>query len=229
MHRQTACAVLGIVAVLAATPKTPAFADGERWSGFYGGFHLGYGGGRDDVAEVNGPRSYFPDTSGGVAGVQLGWQHQLDRMVAGIEIEGGHLGQSGSLHRSDGGSEVTADAKLGLYGTLSARVGYLMTPSWLLYTRAGITFAEMNAETVQACPATACSVTPSRARTRDHAWGGTLGIGAEYALTEKWTARAEYQYAVLRTELALPDGGSGPGWNHDADLHQVKIAISRRF
>jgi outer membrane immunogenic protein len=223
MHRK-------ILLALALLGLAPAATRADDWSGVHLGAHLGYGRGRDDVREVNGPRTYYPDTRGGLGGVQAGWQRAWGRVIGGVEIEGGHLGQSGDVARSDGGGTVTSRAELGAYATLSGRFGYLLTPDWMLFGRLGATVAALDARTEQSCPGAGCTLTASSAATRRTAWGVTYGIGAERALGAGWHGRIEYQYVDFRRELALPaDGGAGPGWNHSLDLHAVKLGVNYRF
>jgi outer membrane immunogenic protein len=205
----------------------PALA--QDWSGLYGGIHFGLGRGQDEVREVNGPRTFYPDTDGALGGVQIGWQRQFERVVAGGELELGYLGQEGSVTSSDANGTVTSRAELGAYGAVSARAGYLLTPSWLVFARAGITLAAIDAQTDQTCSGGGCTLTPSSAATRDHAWAYMFGGGVENALSERWRARLEYQYYDFRRELALPASGSGPGWNHELDLHAIKFGINYRF
>lgn len=218
------------LALVIASSLVSAPALAQDWSGPYGGLHFGYAAGRDTVSEVNGPRTYYADTSGAVFGAQLGWQQQFDRFVAGVEVEGGHLGQSGDTTRSDAFGSVKASSKLGLYGSFTGRVGYAVTTDWLVYGRAGLTVAQLDGDVAQSCPDPSnCSLTPSSASTRNHSWGYVFGGGVEHALSAKWTGRIEYQYTDYRRELALPAGGAGPGWNHNSDLHAVKVGINRRF
>lgn len=211
----------------------PATAHGEpgSWSGGYAGLSLGYGGGRDRVSEVNGPRTYFADTRGVLGSLQVGWQRQFaTQWLAGVEVEGGHLGQSGNSSRTDAGSEVRSDAKLEGYGAVSGRVGYIAQPDWLAFGRAGVALAGVSARTTQSCPSTACTLMPASAATRDHTVGLTLGAGVEHAFTNRWVGRIEYQYMRFREELALPEGGApGPGWHHTLDLHALKVGLNYRF
>lgn len=216
--------VLALLAIFAAGD-----AGATDWTGFYGGLSLGYGAGQDAVSEIDSGRRYFPATSGVVAGTQLGWQKQLGRFVVGGELEAGWLGQSGDVRRADDGAALTAEAQLGAYAALSGRLGYLVAPDWLLYGRAGLAVAAIDAETRQTCGSDpGCG--NSRAETRDHAYGFAFGGGVEHALSARWSLRAEYQYLEFRRELALPPGGApGPGWNHRLDVHVAKLGLNYRF
>lgn len=215
------------IPLLAAASIAPAHADGGAkrvadMSGFYAGVHLGYGGGQDRVEEINGPRIYYADTDGVIAGAQIGWQKQFDDIVAGFEIEGGLLGQSADKSHADGFVTVATTVDFDAHATFSGRVGVVLKEDWLVYGRAGITVAELNAATSE-------SATPSVAETQDSTWGYTFGVGVERRLSDKWSVRAEYQYTDFRNELALPGGGAGPGWDHNIDLHALKVGINMHF
>lgn len=226
-HARRLATALLILAVSAGAARA---GEAGSWSGVYGGLHFGYGAGRDDVNEVNGPRAYFPDTRGILGGVQLGWQKQINRLVLGVESELGHLGQSGDESRAASGGTVATSIDLGAYATLAGRVGYVPAPDWLVFARAGLAIASLDATTTQTCPSGGCGLTPSSASTRDYTWGGVFGGGVERAVAARWSARIEYQYMLFVRELALPDnGGPGPGWNHDIDLHLLKIGLTYRF
>jgi len=230
--KEVASLCVGTVLLVGAIPtaaQSPGASASGAWSGPYGGLHLGYGAGRDNVTEVNGPRAYFPDTSGTLGGAQIGWQRQFDRVVAGLELELGSLGQSGSVTKADEVSAVSNRADLGFYGLLSGRAGYLVTPSWLIFGRAGLAMADLNAKTTMECgPAASCLEGSGEAKTKGVTIGYGLGAGIEHALSTRWSARAEYQYMSFRRELALPPV-SGPGWRHDLDLHLIKIGVNYHF
>jgi opacity protein-like surface antigen len=210
---------------------SPSLAAESQPSGFYAGINLGYGAGEDEVTEINGPRIYFPDTGNVVGGVLVGWQTNFDKIVAGVELEGGLLGQSGDIERSDAFAHVQSTIDYDAYATLSGRLGVRLGDEWTVYGRLGVTVAELEARTFESCPTPdPCAFTPSVATTQDSTWGYTIGAGVERQLSRQWSIRLEYQYTDFREELALPDGGGpGPGWTHDIDLHAVKAGLNFHF
>ncbi len=216
-----------VAASLVAAAMVPALAAAQDWSGIHAGLLLGHGKGRDDVAEIDGPRRYHPDTQGLLVGAQLGWQRQSGRLVYGAELEVGHLNQSGDHSSGDATGTVASSVDLGLYAAASARLGYLVTADWLAFGRFGVMVAELDARTSQSC-GDICTQEPSTAATSDSTWGLVFGAGLERRLDGPWSLRAEYQYLDFRQELALP-AGSGPGWHHEIDTHVLKLGLSRRF
>lgn len=218
---------VGIIMAFAAPFAYGQTGPSNFWSGPYAGVHLGYGGGRAEAREINGPRLYGADTSGGIAGFHLGWRKTVGDFVLGTEVEAGTLGQSGDTVRGDESGRVTLDAGLGAYASLSGLAGYQLTPDWLLFGRAGLTIAAVDTRVAQSCPSAACALSPSAASPRDHAWGYLFGAGVEHRFADRWSGRLEYQFTDFRRELALPT--EGPGWSLDKDLHALKLSLNRRF
>lgn len=203
------------------------------WSGVYAGVSAGYATGDDDAAEINGPRNYIADFGGGVGAVHAGWQMQRRGWVAGLELEAGYLGLDSSIERDVTGGQVTSGAELGAYAAFSGRVGYVLPSSLLVYGRAGIVVADIDAATTQTCTGPdlcggAQSSSVSEAKTENTTWGLLLGAGVEKRLSASWSGRIEYQFMDFRDELALPDV-DGPGWDHDIDVHAVKIGLSYNY
>lgn len=223
--RLSSVAVVSTVVLAAGLPIDRASA--EDWSGFHAGIELGYGAGRDQIDEVDGDRRYFADTSGPIVGAVGGWQRQIGGLVVGVELEFAHLGQTGSTTRGDGaGGEIKGRLDVGAAGTLSGRVGALVTPETLLFGRVGGTLADLRGHTDHTW-IDGGATRFSTADTSSPSLGLTLGAGVERTLTPKWVGRFEYQYTKFSRELSLPD--VGPGWRHDADLHALKLSLLRRF
>lgn len=222
---------LGAAPTPVTAPRLPADVFG--WTGPYAGLFAGYAGGALATDEVNGPRRYQGDSHGFVGGAVLGYQVSMHRYVFGIEAEIGHLGAETSVNRSVTGGAVAFDSRLGVYGALAARGGYLVTPDLLVFGRAGVVAAQNDTATTQRCDATPyCGGTQSEAERRAEAdavtWGGLVGVGVEKAFVGGWSARLDYSYLRFRDELALPPV-DGPGWRSDADAHTLRIGVSRRF
>ncbi|MGX9966538.1 outer membrane protein [Roseomonas sp. F4] len=203
----------------------PAAGRAEVWTGPYLGLHLGYAGGGDDITEINGPRAWQAETRGALGGVQAGYNWQRNRLVLGLELELGHLGQSGDVGSANATGAVRSEASLGLHGAATGRLGWLATPQTLLFLRAGAGLAQFEASTTESCSG-AC--TSSRASASGTTLGLVLGLGVEHAVAPDWRVRADYAWHAYRKELVLPPA-SGPGWDHRLDLHALRIGLNRRF
>src|SRR5688572_2603926 len=78
------------------TPE-PEYIPPALWTGFYVGVHGGYGWGKVDVGDTYSYDSPDPfkassfEPSGGVYGVQFGYNHQNGNFVYGLEAELGYM------------------------------------------------------------------------------------------------------------------------------------------
>jgi outer membrane immunogenic protein len=227
------CAAIGVLALSLTTPAQAQQSDRSGWSGPYAGIALGYSSGDDEAREINGPRVYIPTFSGITGAAYLGWQKQFDRVVVGVEAEGGYIDGRASMTRDVIGGSITSGAMLGAYGSLSGRFGYLVHPNWMLFGKSGLVIGELNGKTVQTCSgpdrcAGAQSTAVSSAPTKSPSRGYLLGAGVEHRINDKLSANIAYQFTGFRKELALPEI-DGPGWNHDVDVHAIRLGLSFKF
>jgi len=158
--------------------------------------------------------------SGAIGGLQAGYNTQLSpTFVAGIEadIQGAGITGSGSyagLTRfgpdasgltSTAAGAGTITAGIDWLGTLRARVGYLATPSVLVYATGGLAFGGVTARSAHTLSFTDDQpfVYPTFSGTGDSAQtraGWTLGGGGEWALGSRWSVKAEALYYNLGSE-----------------------------
>ena len=177
-----------------ATPRAVVY----NWSGAYIGGNLGYSWGKWDStgAVQNGEDS--PSVNGILGGLQLGYNWQRDRFVLGLE---GDIQITGERKSNDwatpaqagirglpaGGVLVNNTWKFPWFGTARARIGYA-PDNWMLYATGGLAFGQTKSSLTTPAISLSESVTKL---------GWTLGGGAEYALSAKWTAKIEYLYISL--------------------------------
>ncbi|WP_029005647.1 outer membrane protein [Azorhizobium doebereinerae] len=150
------------------TAAPPAFS----WTGFYIGANAGYAwGSGTGAADANGLN---PD--GWLGGGQVGYNYQFqNNMLVGLEadVQGSDIGSSNGALSS----------KLDYFGTVRARLGYAFDRV-LPYVTGGFAWGNNKISTP--------GISESNTLT-----GWTAGAGVEYALTNNWTARAEYLYTDL--------------------------------
>jgi outer membrane immunogenic protein len=206
----------------------PAFS----WTGCYVGAHAGYGWGRNKndfgAAVASGGTeegTFFPaefgpfnhNTSGGVAGGQLGCNKQFaNNWVVGIE---GELWWSGMKGRFTAPEDSTDPRQFSRFesrnlwdGDVALRLGYAWDRS-LLYGKAGVAvgsfrYTEWHDDfpTAHGCPGGTgvCSVSFTDTRA-----GLLLGVGWEYAWTNNWTFKVEYDYINYgSTNIPYPSTGA---------------------
>lgn len=149
----------------------------SRWDGFYLGLTLGYANGWTDV--TGGSGSFDLDPSGAVGTVFGGYNWQLGNAVIGLEADIG----TGSF--DDARRAVASD--LNSFGSLRGRVGYLVTPDFLIYATAGWAWADYD-------------LNVAGFGTSETFSGYQVGAGTELKFADPWTLRLEYIYTDLGSE-----------------------------
>jgi outer membrane immunogenic protein len=201
-----------------------------HWTGLYVGGNGGYVFGNSSVAYTpNDPASRqqsIPSTdfkmNGGSAGGQIGFNWQLTSLwLAGVEADyqwsssKGTTGSAFHLTGVAGTSNMVGTESIKSFGTLRLRVGAIPASALLLYGTAGLAYGRV-AEGFNLLPSAIGSsstggfsyscVTGGAAcfagSSSNGMWGWTAGAGAEYAITNNLTLKAE----VLYINLGVPSG-----------------------
>jgi outer membrane immunogenic protein len=181
----------------AGEPVAPAYIAPAafNWSGPYIGVHLGYG--------FNGEFNHAIDgASGFIGGLQAGYNVQFDPLVVGIEAEISYT----DLSESSGGIEANLNWK----GTIAPRIGFAMD-RFMPYVKAGLAVGSVEASDVNSDDAVL--------------WGWTAGVGAEYAVTNQVSIKAEYAYTDLGSETFSLPAATKVGYSGS----EVKIGLNYRF
>ncbi len=166
----------------------------NSWMGPYVGGNLGYGWG----TVTNAPQN----PSGVLGGLQAGYNYQSGQLVVGIE---------GDLQLS-AADDTFAAWKFSnpWFGTLRGRLGYAFN-NILLYGTGGLAFGTLKVETGGF----------SESQTSA---GWTLGVGAEYAINQNWSAKVEYLYVDLSEKNFLMTGLS-----NGYQFSTVRVGVNYRF
>ncbi|MBT3069727.1 porin family protein [Rhodomicrobium sp. Az07] len=213
-----ACVVGGVL--LAANPALgadlysrgglkdgPVYEAPALWQGFYIGGHVGAGWSKAKLSDTYAYNRYDPhygksfEETKFTGGGQIGYNVQRGNVVFGVEGEIGYLGFDGSQSAqlvTGNTDNLYADYSVSgdLYGAVTGKVGYA-ADRWLLYFKGGVAF--LNAEFDSTYVAKSSSDWPFPNGTfynggSDTLVGWTIGAGIEYALTQNWALRGEYQY-----------------------------------
>jgi outer membrane immunogenic protein len=203
-------------------PVYPAPTAFFNWTGGYAGISLG-GRWTDNAWTTTGigsplgppdptttPASF--DSSTFRAGGYIGYNWQMAPLwVIGVEADAawGHNnmtlagipGTYGTLGQGVGPGATATDSSnvtLGWDGSLRGRVGFLITPTWLLYATGGIAWQQANLNAtcnggLGVNPSWCVAVRNETFSTTMTGW--TIGAGAEALLWSNWLLRAEYRYA----------------------------------
>ena len=188
-----------------SAPVAPAFAPVPvfAWTGFYAGVNAGYGFGQFAGPSAGG----FKDPSGFVGGAQIGYNRQVGRLVYGLEtdLSYANVGADNSATGIAG-----SKARVDYIGTVRGRVGYAMD-RFLPYFTGGFAYG-------------GSSVRIQGNQSEPIHDGGTLGVGAEYAITNNLTAKVEGLYVDLADRRVL--GGTG---KVGAELGIVRAGLNYKF
>ena len=165
----------------------------SNWTGCYIGVEGGAAWGRshhENLTGVSITNDY--DVTGGLIGGELGCNYQFaGNWVAGLEGDWSWVTKKGSA--SDIPPFITtfvSGTKENWLATGRGRLGFLVTPQFLLYGTGGFAVAAVEANVT---PTGLATLTETQNR-----WGWTAGAGGEYAFTSNWSVKAEYLFVQLQ-------------------------------
>jgi outer membrane immunogenic protein len=222
-----ALAASASAADLAPYTKAPAIAQQVgKWTGFYIGGNVGYGWGSYGASNATGTivttnggsapygfNAVSGNGNGVTAGIQAGYNWQIEQTVLGIEADWQYLDSKASASNSaiavpafiGGNFSGSASVSTDWYATFRGRVGYAFGPA-LLYATGGIALAETKLG-ANATGSIAASIFPPalgplgsmNASDRAVLVGYAVGGGLEYALGAGWSVKGEYLHLGFGT------------------------------
>jgi outer membrane immunogenic protein len=228
---------------LKAQRAAPAYIN---WAGFYIGANAGWIGSTDDDFTLTGtdtgaggigrplglpPAAAVIVTGNGlrrngfIGGGQIGYNWQFGAGVFGVEADFDGIGSGHSsvtLHNLVTGfvpATYTLDARLKALGTVRARLGFLATPSFLLYGTAGFAFGDSEVS-LRAVAPTANPPADLFSSTSHWETGWTAGGGAEWMFAPRWSLKAEYLFVDLHR--------TSTGVRYDYGLFTSTLNLSHR-
>jgi len=192
-----------------APPAPPPFS----WSGFYVGAQGGAGWGTTTdnvlglaVCVAPGPCAPFGANTGTPqrqingwhGGVTAGYNWQIGQIVLGAEGDWSAADISGKGDCSSllGGIGIVSgcSSKLGDFATIDGRFGFAVDRA-LIYVKGGVAYGHFS-DTLNGGIGGGLTVAASAT---DNRWGGTAGVGVEYAVAKNWSAKLEYDYMDFGT------------------------------
>jgi outer membrane immunogenic protein len=200
------------------------------WTGAYVGVHLGYAWADTNVTELddypfsqNGETQFDFDSDGIIGGVFAGYNWQAGQFVYGVEADITATGIDNTVDNTmfAPGSGETFSTNIDWFGTLRGRLGYAVD-RFLPYVTGGLAFGDIESSYND-------PLDGNFAVASEVVFGWTIGAGAEYALTDQWSLRAEYLYVDLEdSQGSFADGGTFR-YDFDNDLHVVRVGASYNF
>jgi outer membrane immunogenic protein len=187
-----------LAADLAARPYTkapPMVAAIYDWSGFYVGANGGWGSSRNSWDSVLpflvGPEGSH-DATGGVAGGQIGYRWQSGTWVFGLEGQGNWADLSGNSPSTLFGPGFRNESKIDAFGLITGQIGWAANNA-LFYVKGGAAVTDNRNRIRSTATNTVFGTTDDDTR-----WGGTVGVGLEYAFAPNWSAGIEYDHLFMQ-------------------------------
>ncbi len=163
--------------------------------------------------------------AGYFAGGQAGYNVQMGQTVVGIEADYGWTNAHGGKSCPNA-FFFTCETEVDNLGSVTGRLGYSMGRA-LFYGKGGLAFGDVTLQTKQNAGAAIAPSNTSVNGSSDTLIGWTAGAGMEFALTDRWSAKAEYMYYDLGKETFAVDNGL----QVDGDTHgsTVRIGLNLHF
>jgi outer membrane immunogenic protein len=213
-----------------------------RWTGVYLGAHAGGGSGSASEHAQDftfGGLHYVPipatiTPKGWLAGGTLGANYQIESWVIGIEGQASWTNLNGStpcsmqtVPASPPVGTASCTTKLDAMGTVAVRLGWAFD-HLLLYGKGGAAWTNNNWQVLLLTTGPQLLFSTNELR-----WGWMAGVGVEYAFTDRWSAKIEYNHMDLGSDsLRFTDQLTSNVWM-DADFKQridiVKVGVNYRF
>lgn len=205
-------AVIGTLCITTLAHAADPAPAGHEWTGFYIGANAGAALNNSSVTNdlyverTNTPFEGFRNTVDDgqttfTAGVLLGYNYQIGKLVLGAEADFNSLGfnednvnQFNYLNLQQYPYRTEAAFEGNWFGTVRGRVGYAIE-NVMFYGTGGAAYGDMvgSAEYTNEWVAGTQSFKASEGEVN---WGWTIGAGAEYGV-DRWTLGIEYLYIDL--------------------------------
>ena len=227
--------------------KAPSMPQGHDWTGFYGGAHLGYAGGRSDwtanatgapVPPLSGSLDFFhgfdpfKGTGSYFVGLQAGYNYIFpSRFMLGAEADISFpstiVGRQTIFSPSIGLASYAETVQL--FGTVRARIGYAFN-DWLIYGTGGFAwsydhFARMQLAGMPVGGTAEPGTVESSLKVRT---GWAAGAGVEVPVASSWTAKLEYLFTGFNTHSVVFTAAA-QRFDPDLALHTVRLGLNHRF
>jgi opacity protein-like surface antigen len=241
-------------ALLASHVASAEPARSFNWNGFYFGGHFGGSYDHDDIGIVgntpalallvrNGtiPSSVASNPTGPLAGLQLGYNIQRGKMVYGVEADLSLASIEGKSTTITNGFlpfatyTTTVKQNLQWFSTVRGRLGFTQTNNLLIYGTGGLAlgWSTYNANVHRSAILLNYDI-PASANLLKAGW--TVGLGAEYAMKDRWSFKAEYLYYDLGKEsltgnITIAGIPTPPqlGYTFETRGSIVRLGLNRKF
>ena len=249
-----ACAALALTVVAGPEPLpsgkemkqvAPAPLPECNWTGFYIGINVGGQFGHSEDKDLdktpifgfwNSPdRPWGYSESGVVAGGTVGYNHQWNWVVLGIEADGGYMNVDGSGIEPAFRTDTRGSTESDFFTTFRGRLGIAMN-TWMFYATGGGIGLNYEQRVLDDCTSgPGCGSGAIDAHKQDFRWGWTVGGGLEKMFGCHWSIKAEYLFFDIDREefsgIATAGGATGSRFffNGDTTGHIVRAGLNYKF
>ena len=200
-------------------PAPAAHGSGYDWTGLYLGYFSGVVRADNDMVFVASGLGTSPDPAGYLLGGQVGANWQTGRLVLGIEADYGFSNAKGG-QACPNDVFFTCTARIDSLGLVTGRVG-LTAGRALFFAKAGVAFADVEAGFLPNGNLPFVRANLSRAMT-----GLAVGAGVEFAITDNWSAKAEYVHFDFGRERFELGGNT---FTTDISGDSVRVGMNYHF
>jgi outer membrane immunogenic protein len=211
----------------AADPYVPPPAQADYdWTGLYAGLNVGVAFLKERMTAV--PPAFFggvpfsaSETDSSLTyGGQVGYNHQIDALVLGVEGDFNFLDVGSDLAFFDAKNTTTWASDYDWFATIRGRVGFA-ADNTLFYATGGVAWLHGEFDM-----ATTGFVASAAASDKDTLFGYTIGGGIEHAFSESFSGKIEYLYADFESH-SLTDGLASVKTR--PDLQVLRIGLNYHF
>jgi outer membrane immunogenic protein len=252
-HHRTRQILAGALLLAAGTGvSSPAEAQVQSWSGFYAGVNTGYGFGSSTATVTGFAPGYTPEyqayipvalrrsmnPDGPLGGLQAGYNIHHGALLVGLEADAQYMRLRGTNDSGIiAGPVPAAGHNVRLYDTLESQSLFTLrlrggwtTGQALLYATGGLAAGKIKATRDSIFLAGA---NPYDGSSSSMHWGWTAGAGLEYAVTERWSVKAEYLF-VKFDDVAIRASSRVFAAEYidsamDVKAHILRVGLNYRF
>lgn len=205
------CLAVSAHAYAADLVQQPIASTPYSWTGVYVGAHAGGGWNNSRWSDPSNLVAPFnTNGSGGIFGGQVGYNYQMNQIVIGIEGDLSASAVKGVNHCLIYPSPC--ETKQDYLASLRGRLGYAMDRV-LVYGDGGVAFTNYKFT----------ERSPDQSFSGGSRIGWTVGLGAEYAFSDHWTAGVEWNYYDFGSKTGVPSVFPGQVTNRDTE----NVAVAR--
>lgn len=228
----SALVALGLAAPGAATAGP--IANGQGWTGFYGGVHVGGArpsvSGIYDTGDIDGIAVDMSDLEDWafIGGGQIGYDMQVGRTVIGIVGDFSYLGYDANASDSGGGwNDNSVNASADWIASIRVRGGYPVA-DFMPYFTIGAAYTEVELSHTPIGPNAGSDLDWN---TKEDDWGYVAGFGIDWAAFQNVTVGAEalfYGFDMGGSLAGQPDAEAGDFVDFDR-MWNFRLTANYRF